>query len=194
MRRLALAFVVLLAGTAGALAGDGTGPWSSTLYYGPSTTKYFGAVLQKFNMHPTGTMIGLAVDRRLIDFGWDISLAGEAQLTQYFFGHPDTTAALGVGLQLNDIFGMKRTSFSGYIGPSYATDPPYTSIGYRGQIWPASRVKFLNFVGIEFAVGFPGTRHWDGVFRIYHRSGLLGVYSESDDDGLAVGLGIRAHF
>jgi hypothetical protein len=145
-------------------------------------------------MQPTGTMVGLAVDRQLVDLGWDISLAGEGQVTQYFFGHPNTTFALGLGLQLNDIFGLNRTSFSGYLGPSYATDPPYTSIGYGGKIWRASRVNFLNFVSIEFAAGIPNHPHWDGVLRIYHRSGLMGVYTDSDDDGMAIGLGIRAHF
>jgi hypothetical protein len=168
-------------------------PWSATLYYGPSTTKFFGAVLQGFDMEPTGTMAGLALDRSLLDLGWDISIGGEVQVTQYFFGHKDTTVAGGLGLQFHDIFGFRRTDFSVYAGPSYATDPPYTSIGYRNVLWPSGRVKFLNFVGIEFASALPQS-DWYGVFRIYHRSGMFGIYASSDDDGLAVGLGIQRRF
>ncbi|MDE2493550.1 MAG: hypothetical protein KGL97_06560 [Alphaproteobacteria bacterium] len=169
-------------------------PWTATLYYGPSTTKFFVAAVESLKLQPTGTMIGLAADRRLAYLGWDISLAGEGQITQYFFGHTDTTVALGLGFQADDLFGYKRTSLNIYDGPSYATDPPYTSIGYKGRIWPSQRKKWQNFIGVEFAVGIPWDRHWDAVFRLYHRSGLFGVYNESDDDGLAFGAGMRCHF
>lgn len=168
--------------------------WSVTVYFGPSTTKYFGAVLQKLNFEPTGTMIGLAVDRPFLDLGWDVALSGEVQATQYFFGHPNTSFAAGLGFQANAPFGIGGTSFSVYDGPSYDLNPPLTSIGYSNHLWPAWRKKFLNYFGMEYAVDISSAPDWAGVFRLYHRSGAFGLYSEGDDDGMAVGLGLRYTF
>ena len=169
-------------------------PWSATLYVGPSSTKYLGAVVQSLHLQPSGAMIGLALDGRLFYLGQGISIAGEGQVTQYFWGHTDTSFALGAGFQANDIFNLKRTSFSFYTGPSYATDPPFTSIGYSHHIYPSLRKKFLNYIAIEVAVGPSADSQWEGVFRIYHRSGAYGLYSIGDDDGLVLGWGIRRRF
>jgi hypothetical protein len=169
-------------------------PWSVSVYYGPATTKYFCAFLQTFDMHPTSTMLGVALDRRLLPLGYDISIAAEAQATAYFFGHTNTTYGLGLGLQFDRLFGYDRAHFSIFMGPSYATDPPYTSIGYKHRTYKAARDTFLNFVSFELAVGLPKTKNWDMVFRMYHRSGMFGVYSNSDDDGLMFGLGARYRF
>ena len=165
--------------------------WSATLYAGPSTTKYFGAALQKLNFEPTGVMIGLAADRPFLDVGWDIAMGGEGQVTQYMFGHTNTSFALGLGFVANSPFGLQHSSISIYDGPSYALDPPYTSIGYNNALWPSWRRKFLNYVSLEFATRLNPESNWDGVFRLYHRSGAFGLYSEGDDDGLAVGLGLK---
>src|ERR1700690_2436625 len=91
-------------------------PWSATLYIGPSSTKYLGAVVQSLHLQPSGAMIGLALDGRLFYLGQDISVAAEGQATEYVFGHKDTSFALGVGFQANDIFNFKRTSISFYTG------------------------------------------------------------------------------
>ncbi|HEX3755449.1 MAG TPA: hypothetical protein VHV26_10275 [Rhizomicrobium sp.] len=168
--------------------------WSATLYAGPSTTKFLGAALQNLNLEPTGVMIGLAADRPFLDLGWDVSLAGEGQVTQYLFGHRDTSFAAGLGFEANAPFGISGTTLSFYDGPSYALDPPYTSIGYSRHLWPSWRTKFLNYISLEYAVSLSESHKWDGVFRLYHRSGAFGLFSESDDDGLAVGLGIRHNF
>jgi hypothetical protein len=185
------AFLILALTVPAAHAASINGPLTVTLYAGPSSTKFFGAVLQSLKLQPTGAMVGVAVDGRLLYLGQGISLAGEAQVTQYFWGHENTTVALGLGFQFKDIFGWRRVDWSIYAGPSYATDPPFVSIGYRGRLYPAARNKYLNFVGIEWAVGLGHDSPWQGVFRVYHRSGLYGVYSESDDDGIALGWGIR---
>jgi hypothetical protein len=57
----------------------------------------------------------------------------------------------------------------------------------RAKSW---RLAFVSCL----AIGLPNTRHWDAVFRMYHRSGLFGVYIDSDDDGFALGVGLRCHF
>ena len=191
---MAAAFVVTLGFTGPSAAQPVAHRWFGTIYFGPSTTKYFGAVLQKFNFEPTGTMIGLAANRPFLDLGWDVALSSEIQVTQYFFGHSNTSFAAGLGFYANAPFGISGTSFSAYDGPSYALDPPYTSIGYSNRLWPSWRKKFLNYFSIEYAVTIPKAPNWAGVFRLYHRSGAFGLYSNGDDDGLAVGLGVRYAF
>ena len=165
--------------------------WSAALYVGPSTTKYFGAAVQSLNFEPTGVMIGLAFDRPFLDLGWGGALGAEGQETHYTFGHTNTSFALGFGFVANAPFGIQHSSISVFDGPSYALDPPYTSIGYNNQLWPSFRKKLLNYIGLEYAVRLDSNANWDGVFRLYHRSGDWGYYSNGDDDGLALGLGLK---
>ena len=167
-------------------------PWAVVVYYGPSNTKFFGAVTRS-GFDQRGPMLGLSVTRQIWDLGSDISFGTEGKVTHYF-GHENTSVALGIGLQFCNIFGLTRISFSIYSGPSYATDPPSTSIGYRGVVYPAEREKYLNHVGMELAIGLPQTSKWDGVLRLYHRSGVFGLYSINNDDGLALGVGFRHNF
>ena len=169
-------------------------PWSVSIYLGPATTKYFGAVFQSFRMQPNAAMLGVATNGRLLNLGWGIALAGEGQITGYYFGHRNVTLALGAGFQINEPFGFKRTTFSIYDGPSYSFDPPYTVIYYHAAVYPAWRKKWENYVSVEYAVELPGSTKWDGVFRFYHRSGAWGLYNSVDDDGMAFGLGVRYRF
>jgi hypothetical protein len=184
----------LACGGGAAEAAPSNSPWSVTVYFGPSTTKFFGAVFTSGRLEATGAMVGIAADGRLLYLGQGISLAAEAEVTQYGFGHPDTTLAFGLGFQVNAPFGLKGTRFSVYDGPSYATDPPLTSIGYRDIVYPAARVNLLNYVTLEYAVALSRESNWDGVIRLYHRSGAWGLYSDHDDDGLSVGLGVKYRF
>lgn len=194
LRRLGLLALFAVPPASGALAAPSNGPWSVTFYVGPSTTKFFGAVVQSGRFQANGVMFGLAGDGRLLYLGQGISLAAEAQVTQYAFGHVNTTFAFGLGFQANNPFGLTHTRFSVYDGPSYATDPPYTSIGYRSIVYPSQRDNFLNYISLEYAVSLSSESNWDGVVRLYHRSGAWGVYSDGDDDGLAVGLGLKYRF
>jgi hypothetical protein len=189
-----VALTALVAAVGAARAVPSNGPWSVTAYFGPSTTKFFGAVFTSGRMQPNAAMLGLAGDGRLFYLGQGISIAAEAQVTQYVFGHRNTTFALGLGFQLNAPFGLERTRFSVYGGPSYALDPPLTAIGYHGIVYPAARVKFLNYVSLEYAIALSRDSNWDYVLRMYHRSGAWGVYSDHDDDGLAFGAGIKYRF
>ncbi len=171
----------------------GASPWSVTLYFGPSSPKFFSWVIRSGRLQATGAMVGLAVDRRLAYLGWGVSLAGEAQITQYGFGHSDTSFALGLGIEAKDPFGISGTRLSAFTGPSYSVDPPLFVI-WDTTFVPAYRKKLLNYVGIEYAVQLPGSEHWSGVFRFYHRSGAFGIYNSQTDDGIALGLGVRYGF
>lgn len=169
-------------------------PWSATVYFGPSTTKYFGAILSSGNFEPTGGMLGLALDGRLLNLGQGISVGGEAQITEYFLGHRNTSFAFGLGFQLNEPFGLGRTRVSVYDGPSYALDPPDSAIAYHGEVYRPTRKKFLNYISLEIAVGLSRRSNWAAVIRAYHRSGAWGLYSTGDDDGMAVGVGLKYLF
>lgn len=192
--RLGFCVFLLMAGPAAAETAASNGPWSVTVYFGPSTTKFFGAVFTSGRFQATGAMVGLAGDGRLLYLGEGVSLAAEAQITQYGFGHSDTSFAFGLGFQVNAPFGWDHTRFSVYDGPSYAVDPPRTSIGYHSIVYPAPGVKFLNYISLEYAVALSHDSNWDAVVRLYHRSGAWGVYSDHDDDGLAWGLGLKYRF
>jgi hypothetical protein len=198
MRIISTAVIAIVAATSGASASNrdpyAFKPWAAAVYVGPASQKYVGAILQDFNLQSKEYMIGVALDRRLLRLWPDFYLSGEIQVTQYFNGHLNTTFAGMLGFEVKNLFGYERTSFSFYDGPSYALDPPYTSIGYKHREHPATRKKFLNAIAIEFASGLPFTQSWDWTLRFYHRSGVFGLYSDGCDDGLTVGLGLKYHF
>lgn len=172
----------------------GVQPWSLSVYIGPNSQKYFGAVLQDFNLQSREVVAGMALDRKLAYFGYDIYAVGELQVSHTFTGHSNTVFSSGLGIECDKLFGFDRTSLTIVTGPSYALDPPYTSIGYKHRVYPSFRKKFLNAVGVEFASGLPFAKNWDWTVRMDHRSGAFGLYSIGDDDGLSMALGLKYHF
>lgn len=169
-------------------------PWAVSVYLGPAASKYMGAILQDLNMQSRELMVGVALDRNLLEIWTDFYLAGEIQISQYFLGHPNTVFSTMIGFQAENLFGYERTSFAYYMGPSYALNPPYTVIGYKHRLYRPLRKKFLNAIAIEFASGLPFTENWDWNLRAYHRSGVFGLYSDGNDDGLTLGIGVKYHF
>lgn len=188
-----LAGIVLFASAAApaALAGDGNTGWSATLYGGPVS---YDRVSDIFSGRGrlNGAMFGLAIDKDLIDLGWDVSFGAEAQVTEYAFDQSYPTAAFGIGFRLHH-FPWDSTSLAVYSGPSYALDQPHIPDYTYGPSYKFK--KFLNYTGVEFAWAIPGhARHWDAVMRIYHRSGAWGVYTNNVDEGSMFGFGLRARF
>jgi hypothetical protein len=164
------------------------GPWSITAYGGPSSTKFVTQILSG-NFDVNGGMVGLAVDRKLINLGSGISFGAEAQLTQFFGKYTYGTGALGVGFRF-DRFPWSRhlpTTMAIFSGPSYAPDAPLIL-----DPQPHQDPKFLNFVGIEIA--FAVSDKWDAGLRVYHRSGAWGTYSNTADVGSMIGFAIRRRF
>ena len=171
-----------------AWAGDGHTGWSATLYGGPYTTNITSDIFTHGAFNVRGGMVGLAVERRLFNLGWDISFGAEAQITHYFGDDNYSTGAFGIGFRF-DRFPWDNTSFAIYSGPSYSPSPPLIGRYLHRE------VKLLNYIGLEFAVAIPHhERHWDAVPRVYHRSGVWGVYSDNVDEGSMIGVGIRARF
>jgi hypothetical protein len=169
--------------------------WSASVWIGPNARKFVGAIVQDgFNMQSRGLIAGLTLNRKLICLYEDIYVGGEIQINQTFVDHDDTIFSGTLGLQFENLFGFERTSFSVFTGPSYDLNPAYQVIVYDHRVSTTYRKKFLNLVSAEFASGLPFAENWDWTFRLYHRSGVFGLYSEGDDDGLAVGLGLKYHF
>lgn len=182
------------AGTVPAHASDRK-PWSVSVWMGPNARKFVGAIVHDgFNTQSRGLIVGLALNRRLIRLYDDIYVGGEIQIDQTLVDHDDTIFAGMLGLQFENLFGYERTSFSVFTGPSYDLNPSYYVIGYNHQVYNTLRKKFLNAVSAEFASGLPFTENWDWTMRLYHRSGVFGLYSYGDDDGLALGLGLKYRF
>ncbi len=187
MRSLWLcAFIGLMAAIpfSGARAIEDDDPWSATLYAGPSSNKFLTQIYRDGQLNPDGDMIGLALDRRLVTLGWGFTLEGEGQVLQSSaHGLSYTTFALGLGLRFHNFPWSNRvpTSFAIYNGPSYATSPPASGIGFNDQPVTFAKVKYLHYFALELAVAIPDTDKWDGVLRVFHRSGMFGVYSKADD-------------
>jgi hypothetical protein len=180
-----MASAILIAsmpGTAVATPGYFYGPWSATLYAGPSTNSHFSRTLQG-NFRVDGGMIGLAGGARLFAFGSGFSFAAEGQFTQFGGKYDYTTASLGIGFRY-DNYPWSAALFS---GPSYATDPPKGIDDFHGK-------RLLNYVSLEVMHAIPHTGGWSVGLRMYHRSGAWGLYSEDDDEATMFGIGIRKQF
>jgi len=187
-RRLGLSLCGAAALFCSGSASAGNSPWSATLYAGPSSTQFVTQILSG-NFDVNGGMAGLAIDRGLFRLGSGISLAGEFQATQFFGKYTYGVGAIGIGLRFDefpwsDTFPM---SFAVYTGPSYAPNAPLIE-----DPTPHQDPKFLNYVSLEFA--FQMNRNWDAAFRIYHRSGAWGAYSNTADVGSMFGIGLRRRF
>jgi hypothetical protein len=163
-----------------------------TLYGGASTTKFASQIFLDGNFDPNGEMAGLAIDRRLLRLGWGFTLEAEGQLCQFAGNHTYTVGSLGLGIRYNFAWRLgKPASLALYTGPSYTNDPPLIGVGFNDEHLKFEGIKLLNYVGVELAFAMPGTQRWDGVLRIYHRSGAFGLYSIAADEGSAIGLGVR---
>jgi hypothetical protein len=171
----------------GAAAADSS-PWSATLYAGPSSTKFVTQILGG-DFEVNGGMAGLALDRGLFKLGAGISLAAEVQATEFFGSYSYGTGAIGLGFRFDEFPWSDRvpTTFAIYTGPSYSPN----AVIIKDPV-PHQDPKFLNFVSVEAGVGI--SRKWDAVFRIYHRSGAWGLYSNTADVGTMIGLGLRRRF
>lgn len=161
-------------------------PWSVTLYAGVASNRNFTDLLEH-GFSVQNTMIGFSLDRRLVDLGGGVSLSGEGQITQYTLGHNYENVALGIGVEFNRFPWRWPTTLSIYTGPSYAINPVTTAKYFKGK-------ALLNYLGMELAVGLSKTSKWDGVVRIYHRSGMWGIYSLNYDESSVIGIGIRRRF
>jgi hypothetical protein len=193
-RQLWLCGIALCAGIFPVHAADP--PWAVSLYAAAASNKFVSDILFDGEFEPSGGMIGLALDRRLFGLGSSFDIEAEAQLTHYGLGHAYSTAALGIGFRFRDFpwSASAPTSFAFYTGPSYADDPPAMGISSGQGGVRFERKKWLNYVALELAVSPVPDSYWDGVIRVYHRSGAFGLYSSAADNGTAIGLGIRRRF
>lgn len=158
---------------------------SVTFYAGPATHQYVSQIVQG-QFAVDGMMLGLAYDRHLAKLGADFSLEAEVQVTHFFDGRSYSTAAGGLGVRYDaSRWTGQAASFAFYTGPSYA-DAPARHDGHSS--------RFLEYVGLEFALENINQSQWDGVIRIFHRSGAFGLYAQDADTGSMLGIGIQRRF
>jgi len=158
---------------------------SVTLYGGPATHQFVSQIFQG-NFDVDGMMLGLAYDRRLADLGAGFTLEAEVQATHFFMSPPSSAVAGGLGVRYDTSHWTSHaSSFAFYTGPSYADDP------VRNQ---GHNERFLEYVAVEFALENINQSQWDGVIRMFHRSGAFGLYGNDADTGSMLGIGIRRQF
>jgi len=158
---------------------------SLTLYGGPATHQFVSQIIQG-NFDVDGMMLGLTYDRWLSDLGAGFTLEAEVQVA-HFFGNPSSSAvAGGLGVRYDTSHWTRQaSSFAFYTGPSYADDPVRN---------PGHSERFLEYVAVEFALENINQSQWDGVIRVFHRSGAFGLYGNDADTGSMLGIGIRRRF
>jgi len=158
---------------------------SVTLYGGPATHQFVSEIIQG-HFSVDGTMLGLAYDRQLADLGAGFVIEAEAQATHFFMNPSYSTVAAGLGVRYDTSrWTGQASSFAFYTGPSYADAATRDNDESK---------HFLEYVSLEFALENISSSQWDGVVRMYHRSGAFGLYQNNTDIGSVLGVGIRRRF
>ena len=158
---------------------------SVTLYGGPATTQYVSHIVQG-DFTVDGGLLGLAYDRQLASLGSGFTLEAEAQVAHAFMNRSYTTVAAGLGVRYDTSgWTSQESSFAFYTGPSYADNIGRTE---------GHSERFLEYVGLEFALENINNSQWDGVIRMFHRSGAFGLYGKDTDTGSMLGIGIQRRF
>lgn len=170
--------------------------WEVTVYVAPDGRKWASAITRDyFNLQSRDVLLAVALDRKLVRLFRDIYLMGEIQIGQTLPDHYGTMFSGMLGIKLDNLFGIRRLSLAAYTGPSYDLNPANYVIGYNHRVYKnVLRKKFLNAVAAEISGPLPWGENWDWTGRLYHRSGVFGLYSHGDDDGLALGVGLKYHF
>jgi len=159
---------------------------SVALYGGPATRRYVSQILFHGQFDLDGAMLGLAYDRRLAYLGAGFALEVDLEAAHFFMKRSYSSMAAGLGIRYDTSRWIgKPSSFAVYTGPSYADDP-VPGDGYHG--------RFLEYVAVEFALAIGNNSPWDGVIRMYHRSGTFGLYGSDPDSGSMLGIGLRRRF
>ena len=158
---------------------------SVTFYAGPATHQYVSQIVQG-HFAVDGMMLGLAYDRQLAKLSADFSLEADIQVTHFFDGRSYSTVAGGLGVRYDaSRWTGQASSFAFYTGPSYAGAATRND-GHSN--------RFLEYVGLEFALENINQSEWDGVIRIFHRSGAFGLYAQDADTGSMLGIGLQRRF
>ncbi|HKU54907.1 MAG TPA: hypothetical protein VJP60_06050 [Rhizomicrobium sp.] len=138
------------------------------------------------NFDIDGAMLGLAYDRWLTDLGGGFSLEAEVQAVLFFSNPTSSAVAGGLGLRHDTSqWSSRPSSLAFHTGPSYA-DEAARNAGHSE--------RFLEYVTVEFALENINQSQWDGVIRLFHRSGAFGLYGNDADTGSMLGIGIRRRF
>jgi hypothetical protein len=185
---LALAMILLAEAPAGAEAGK---DWAVTVF---GAYQLRGDIWQTFYAPDFQTSYGfaaLAVSRKFYSLSRHIDLELEGQAIKHIAGqYHEEFNALFVARWLT--FPWNRslpTTFAVGNGLSYATQTAKWEKELHGR---AS--QFLNCMIYELAFAFPHAPRWSVVWRVHHRSGIFGLFSDIEGASNAMGLGLKYRF
>jgi hypothetical protein len=184
------AFLMLVSTSAFA---DDVSPWRLSAYGGVATRNDTTTVFLHGHFHPDGSLVGVSLDRDLLNLGSGFTLVGELGATRFVAKSDETSIDLGIGARYDFHFLGVPIGVSGFTGPSWADDAPVIATGvFHGQPINFKSSPWLNYVGAEIAVGL--TSRLDGVVRYYHRSGAFGLFQPNADEGSTIAFGLLYKF
>jgi len=136
-------------------------------------------------------LTALAVNKKIRSLNEHIDLELEGQVVKHW-GNQHHFEFNGLFLLRWQTFPWNRylkTSFAVGDGLSYATRTPEFELIVNDR-----STKLLNFMIWELSFAHPKAKHWSYLFRIHHRSGIFGIFSDINGGSNALALGARYTF
>jgi hypothetical protein len=150
-------------------------------------------------------MASLVVDRRLVDFGFDVpwtryrldgfTLAAEATLGRHFGLQDHTEATAALKLRSGEIALGRAASLNlaWANGLSYAFEPPKWEYGPTLRHGVDSR-QWQYYMGFEAAITPTAWHNLSAYVGLHHRSGIYGLISPRATGSNYLGAGLRWTF
>ncbi|WP_051560379.1 hypothetical protein [Marinobacterium jannaschii] len=136
-------------------------------------------------------LAAIALSKRIDDPYESIDLEWEAQLAKHTEGQSHWEAnGLIIGRWLPFPWdNTLDTSFAVGAGLSYASElPEFEQVNHPN----ANQLLAYLLVELEFTV--PQQQDWSLVFRVHHRSGAYGLFSDVEGASNALGIGLKYRF
>jgi hypothetical protein len=153
-----------------------------------------GDIWQTFyapDFHTGYGFAALAVSRKFYSLNRHIDLELEGQAIKHIAGqyHEEFNTLLVVRWLTFPWNHRLPTTFAIGNGLSYATQQPEWERDLHGRA-----AQLLNCMMYELTFTLPDAPRWSLVWRVNHRSGVFGLFSDIEGASNAMGLGLKYHF
>ncbi len=166
--------------------------WSLILYNGVMTEAEIERSVEKLSdINDSYKFTALGASKKLRSLNQHLDLEIEGQIVKHWGEQHH--------VEINSLFLLRwrtfpwnrviRTSFAVGDGLSYATRTPEFEIFVDGRA-----TKLLNFMIWELTFAHPNAKHLSFLFRVHHRSGIFGLFSDISGGSNALALGARYAF
>ncbi len=163
--------------------------WSVTLYGALMTKQTVGrAFVPPTPLERSDGFIALALGRKMVSLAARAQLELEGQFVKHT-GNQRHVELNGLGIGRWVAFPWNRylaTTLALGGGVSYATEEPLFEVLTHGQT-----SQWLIYLLFEATISPPRHPQWGIVYRLHHRSGLLGTFSGIRGASNALGLGFK---